>query len=515
MALHHGFAVIMACMHIKCDCLQGAQPTGTGTRQGVQKRLVTPRAKPPAPDTQARPAAEPALAQQALPANQVAKAHQDSRFERVLHLEEADMPLGMFPSTQQSTSQQGSKLLVKPSAAPISRSAPGAGAGAPPDQDQTDEQRPRLPSQQQQQQQQKQQRVDKRHAQQPKQQLGNNAQQQPGQGQGHLRPPSMSPSGSSTAKPPNAVRWRSGNHKVGSLELDRLAEGQGKQPAGQQQPQLTPAPPSGAKAGAQAEGKDEDACGQGNTSQAAAAAEKRKDRTQVTRGDASAVAGKGGASGNKRGDEGGWISRRASKAGQVQQDAPALQETPSKQASVQQQGRALDVKAAKHGAQPGNLHGPDASQQGQRVVTDGAEPKTDQARGSSKQLVQGQDSKQPLDRRTGPAAQVADAVMPLQTCDATGNKGNTQQSGSAAGKSAHKHTPTSKGISQLRPGSVGESLEQQAGIGSTEGAMGTSQKAGDGTAEGQTPTNGAKVGGWTGRLKSLFTLSGRGAHTTP
>lgn len=478
---------------------------GTGSRQGVKQRLVTPHAKPPAPDTQVRPAAEPTLAQQALPANQVAKAHQDSRFERALHLEEADLPLGMFPSTQQSTSQQGSKLLVKPAAAPISQSAPGAGAVAPPDHDQTDEQRPLLPSQQQQQQQQKQQRVDKRQAQQPKQHLGNNAQQQLGQGQGHLRPSCMSPSGSSTAKPPNAVRWRSGNHKVGSLELDRPAEGQGKQPAGLKQPQPTAAPPatatppSGAQAGTRAEGTDEDASGQGNTSQAAAAPEKRKDGTQVITGDASAVAGKGGASGNRRGDKGGWISRRASKAGQVQQDAPALQDTPSKQASVQQQGRALDVKPAKHSTHPGNPHGPDASQQGQRVVTDGAEPKAGQARGTNEPLAQGQDSKQPLDRRKGPAAQVAGAVMPLQARDAPGDKETTQQLGSAIGRSAQKHTPASKGISQLRPGSAGESFEQ-AGIGSTEG---------------QTPTNGGKVGGWTGRLKSLFALSGRGAHFTP
>ncbi|KAL0048469.1 hypothetical protein WJX82_004043 [Trebouxia sp. C0006] len=60
-------------------------------------------------------------------------------------------------------------------------------------------------------------------------------------------------------------------------------------------------------------------------------------------------------------------------------------------------------------------------------------------------------------------------------------------------RSAQKLTPGSKGISQQSP----------------DRARGKSPKEGDGSVEGQTSGSGYKAGTWTGRLKSLFTLSGR------
>lgn len=96
--------------------LQGAQPS-MQPKQGVtahnaarQQSSPSPHAQPPAADGQANAASKITQIKGVSPATHGFKPRRRSSFEQGHQREDADVPLGMFPSTQQSTSQQGSKM---------------------------------------------------------------------------------------------------------------------------------------------------------------------------------------------------------------------------------------------------------------------------------------------------------------------------------------------------------------------------------------------------------------------
>jgi len=427
----------------------------------------------------------------ASPANQAVKTAPRSSFEEAFRLEEADMPLAAFPSTQQSTSQQATKLIGKTAAAaPVNQAAPGSDASAVASAQQAEQ---RLHPQQQQQQlndrqaqqcnQQQPQQLQNRQAQQqgqkPLKQLRPEQPQRPGQ----LGPPSLSPSGSSTVRPPQSLRRRSGVHKAGSLDLDRLADKDQRGQSGK--PPMTTAVPE-AEAATVGSGRSVGDQGQGSKPTAVSARGKGPQG-----GDAIPVAAQARVSGGRKVNDGEWITRRSASPGQVHPDAPALQKAPSKQAAAHQQTRQQDTKATKPGTQEGNLHS-------QSPGADRAKPEAKEVGSSGQQLPQANASSQQQLADKAKAAQTAEKALTEKTPVKPGVKSHSQQLGAAVGRSAQKLTPGSKGISQQSP----------------DRARGKSQKEGDGSVEGQTSGNGYKAGTWTGRLKSLFTLSGRGIKLT-
>jgi len=294
-----------------------------------------------------------------------------------------------------------------------------------------------------------------------------------------LGPPSLSPSGSSTVRPPQSLRRRSGVHKAGSLDLDRLADKDQRDQAGK--PPTTTATPE-AEAATVGTGRSVGDQGQGSKPTARAA---RGEAGQG--GDAIPVAAQARVSGGRKVNDGDWRTRRSASAGQVHPDAPALQKGPSKQAAAHQQSRQQETKATKPGTQEGTLRS-------QSPGADRAEPEAKQVRSSGQQLPQAKVSSQQQLADKAQAAQTAERTPTGKTPVKPGVKSHGQQLGTAVGKSAQKLTPGSKGISQQSP----------------DRARGKSQKEGDGSMEGQTSGSGYKAGTWTGRLKSLFTLSGRG-----
>jgi hypothetical protein len=437
-----------------------------------------PQAKPPAPpEAHSKPVAKAVHARQGSPANQAFKAAPRSSFERAFRREEADLPLAAFPTTQHSTSQQASKLIGKTAAAPVNQAAPGSDATAVASGQQAEQ---RLHSQQPQQ-------LNDRQAQQCYQQQGQKSLKQlrPEQDQrpGHLRPPSLSPSGSSTVRPPQSLRRRSGVHKAGSLNVDRLADKDQRDQAGKA-PMITATPE--AEAATAGTGRDMGAQGQGSRPTAVAA---RGKGDQV--GNGTPVTAQARASGGGKVNEGEWITRRSASPGQVHPDAPALQKAPSKQAAVCQQTRQQATKATKPGTKASSLHS-------QSPGADRAEPEAKQVGSSGQQLPQEKASSQQQLADRAKAAQTAEKAPTGKTPVKPGAKSHSQQLGTAVGKSAQKLTPGSKGISQQSP----------------DRARGKSQKEGDGSVEGQISGCGYKAGTWTGRLKSLFTLSGRGIKST-
>ena len=468
----------MACV------LQKAQ-AGAKPNQDLQ-RLLTPQAKPPAPPAaHSKPAAKAMHPRPASPANQAVKAALRSSFEQAFCREEADMPLAAFPSTQQSTSQQASKLIGKTAAAaPVDQAAPGPDPSAVASAQQAEQ---RLHSQQlndRQAQQCKQQQPQQLHDRQAQQQSQKSLEQlRPEQDRwpGRLGPPSLSPSGSSTVRPPQSLRRRSGVHKAGSLDLDRLADKHQMDQAGKP-PTITATP----EAQAVTDGRNVGDQGQGSKPTAAAARAKGPQG-----GDAVPVTAQARVSGGRKVNDGEWRTRRSASPGQVHPNAPALQKGPSKQAAVHQQTRQQETKASKPGTQEGSLHS-------QSPGADRAEPEANQVRNSSQQLPQGKASSQQQLADKATAAQTAEKALTEKTPVKPGVKSHSQQLGMPVGKSAQKLTSGSKGISQQ----------------SSDRARGKSQKEGDGSVEGQTSGNGHKAGTWTGRLKSLFTLSGRGIKFT-
>ncbi len=208
-------------------------------------------------------------------------------------------------------------------------------------------------------------------------------------------------------------------------------------------------------------------------------------------GDAIPVTAQARVSGGRKVNGGDWITRRSASPGQVHTDAPALQKGPSKQAAAHQQTRQQETKAVKPGNQESSLHS-------QSPAADGAEPGAKEVGSSVQQLPQAKVSSQQQLTDKAKAAQTAEKALTERTPVKPGVKSHSQQLGAAVGKSAQKLTPGSKGISQQSPDRAG----------------GRSQKEGDGIVEGQTSGTGYKAGTWTGRLKSLFTLSGRGIKFT-
>ncbi len=468
------------------SCVFQKAQAGLKPNQDPQQRLLTPQAKPPAPpEAHNKPAAKAVLTRSASPANQAVKAAPRSSFEQAFRREEADMPLTAFPSTQQSTSQQASKLLGKTAAAaPVDQAAPGLDASAVASGKQAEQ---RLHSQQQPQQlnerqaqqcnQQQPQQLQNRQAQQQDQKSLEQLRPEQGQRPGQLGPPSLSPSGSSTVRPPQSLRRRSGVHKAGSLDLDRLADKDQRDQAGK--PPMTTATP---EAEAVTDGRIVGDQGQGSRPTAVAARAKCGQG-----GDAIPVTAQARVSGGRKVNGGDWITRRSASPGQVHPDAPALLKDPSKQAAAHQQSRQQETKATKPGTQEGNLRS-------QSPGADRAEPEAKQVRSSGQQLPQAKVSSQQQLADKAQAAQTAERTPTGKTPVKPGVKSHGQQLGTAVGKSAQKLTPGSKGISQQSP----------------DRGRGKSQKEGDGSMEGQTSGSGYKAGTWTGRLKSLFTLSGRG-----
>ena len=451
---------------------QNAQ-AGLKPHQDPQQRLLTPQAKPPAPPAApSKPAAKAMHARPVSPASQAVKAAPRSSFERAFHREEADMPLAAFPSTQQSTSQQASKLFEKTAAAPVDQAAPGSDASAVVSGQQAEQ---RLHSQQQ-----PQQLHDRQAQQQGQKSLKQPRPEQP-ERPGRLGPPSLSPSGSSTVRPPQALRRRSGIHKAGSLDLGRLADTDQRNQAGKAPDAMTTATP---EAEAVTEGTGRNVGSQGEGSKPSAAGARGKG---AQGGDARPVTAQATVSGGRKINDGEWITRRSASPGQVRPDAPALQKAPSKQAAVCHQTRQQDTKATKLGSQEGSLHS-------QSPGADSAEPEAKQVRSSGQHLPHEKVISQQLLAGKAEAAQTAEKAPTGKLPVKPGVKSHSQQLDTAVGKSAQKLPPGSKGISQQSP----------------DRARGKSQKEGDGSVEGQTSGSGYKAGTWTGRLKSLFTLSGRG-----
>ena len=279
------------------------------------KRVLMPQAKPPAPaEAHSKPAAKAMHARPASPANQAVKAAPRSSFEPAFRREEADMPLAAFPSTQESTSQQASKLIGKTAAASVDQAAPGLDASAVASGQQAEQ---RLHSRQQ-----PQQLLDRQAQQQGQKSL---KQLRPEQSQrpGHLRPPALSPSGSSTVRPPQSLRRRSGIRKADSLDLDRLADKDQRDQAGK--PSMITATPD-AEAAIIETGRNVNDQGQGSQLTAVAARGKG-----AQGGDAIPVTAQARVSGGRKASDGEWITRRSASPGQVHPDAPALLKAPSKQ----------------------------------------------------------------------------------------------------------------------------------------------------------------------------------------
>ncbi|KAL0020037.1 hypothetical protein WJX77_006418 [Trebouxia sp. C0004] len=451
---------------------------GLKPNQDPQQRLLTPQAKPPAPPVaHSKPGARTMHPRPASPVNLAVKAAPSSSFQQAFCREEADMPLAAFPSTQQSTSQQACKLIGKTAAAPVNQAAPGSDASAVASGQQAEQ---RLHSRQ------RPQELHERQAQQCHQQQGQKSLRQlrPEQDQrpGHLRPPSLSPSGSSTVRPPQALRRRSGVHKAGSLDVDRLADKDPRDEAGKPA-MVTAAPQAEAVSG----GPGRNVSDQGPGSRPTAAAARGKG---AQGGNAIPVTTQTRVSGSKKVSDGEWITRRSASPGQVQLDAPALQNALSKQAAVCEQTRQRDTKATKPDTQEGSLHS-------QSPGADRAEPAANQVRSSNQQLPHGKASSQQQAADEAIAALAAEKAPTGQTPVKPGAESHNQHLNTAIGKSAQKLTLGSKGISQQSP----------------DRARGKSQKEGDGSVEGQTCGSGYKAGTWTGRLKSLFTLSGRESPT--
>ncbi|KAL0042896.1 hypothetical protein WJX79_003013 [Trebouxia sp. C0005] len=155
-------------------------------------------------------------------------------------------------------------------------------------------------------------------------------------------------------------------------------------------------------------------------------------------------------------------------------------------------------------AQPAGLSTPDKAQADLKPHQDPKRARVSGGRKASdgewitrRSASPGQASSQQQLADKAKAAQTAEKAPTGKTPVKPSVKSHSQQLGTAAGKSAQKLTPDSTGISQQSP----------------DRARGKSQKEGDGSVEGQTSGSGYKAGTWTGRLKSLFTLSGRESPT--
>ena len=385
-----------------------------------------------------KPASQALHAKVSPPANRPVRAGPGSSFEQAANQEHAEAPFGMFPSTQHSTSQQGSRLAAS-AAPPAGQIAPGAVPSRqlqPDEQQQLDQAQAQLLLQQQQEPQEQMQ------AQQHEQKLQQQQRQQP-------QAPSMSPSGSSTVKPDTTARRRSGSHQLPNLGLGRPLERSSKGQAGCQQQQTTVAT-------AEDGGKVTTTKGVSRGS-------------ELGGDDATAVVLKGRASAGE------WKSKHGSQT--LQMPAAALQATPDKPAAEQKQSR-----------QPDGVVGPRKGLQGTQGLKGTRQQVANQPKGSD-------------DMPTGSGKQEhihAGATPARQQAVTEGNIHSQRQSTAAdTGTGIGKHTSVLK----QTHGESQQLLERD---------RGEEQKEGNGNFEGQSAGTGGKAGGWTGRLKSLFTLSSRG-----
>lgn len=373
-----------------------------------------------------KPASRAVHAKVSPPASQPVRAGPGSSFEQAANQEHAEAPFGMFPSTQQSTSQQGSRLSAS-AAPPAGQIAPGPMVQRqvqPVEQQQLDQGQAQLLLQQQQRQQ----------------------RQQP-------QAPSRSPSGSSTVKPDTTARRRSGSHQLLNLGLGRPLEHSSKGQAGCQQQQTTVATAEDGRRVSSTKGVSRG--------------------SELGGDDATAVVLKGRASAGE------WKSKHGSQT--LQMPAAALQAPPDKPAAEQKQSR-----------QPDGVVGPRKGLQGTQGLKGTRQQVANQPKGSD-DMPTGSSKQEHIHAGATPARQQA----------VTEGNIHSQRQSTAADTGTGTGTGTGKHTSVLKQ-THGESQQL------LERDRGEEQKEGNGNFEGQSAGTGGKAGGWTGRLKSLFTLSSRG-----
>lgn len=311
-------------------------------------------------------------------------------------------------------------------------------------------------------------------------------------------------------KPSATDRRRSGSQKLGSLDLDRPVKNGIGEPANRSQPQVATAHEKGPHVGVKGEIRvdhpsadqatamaDKGRGGQVSAAEATAVAGQENRGDHIETAEATAVAANGRTSGACKAGEGDWITRRGSTTGQMQASTPASQAVPSKQAPIMHQDRHQPVQERKHGVQQSGRADLGKSQHSQQNGSNSSEQQgASKVRDTEQQPARGDIGMQQQLKSDSNATRAERAIPSVKQAPTAGRT-DDQSLGSAAAKSAQEPGQGSRDISQQSP----------------ERARKEAQMEGDRSVEGQSAGIGGRTGGWTGRLKSIFTLSGRGANT--